>query len=200
MAGRDAVGSPGAEGAKLREALLGVEVHAEPPPWTQIERLASAPGELHPQSGPVPPMTSQVPRRASDSHVGAVQASKPVANDASFRIRAGWAFALALVGTVALGPWLWQREGAAEHAVLRGAASTEAIWRVEQPDTTADAFAIELRALGADVVRATAPNGIQLTISAPAAVFDAVNQRLQPLETALDAQGRLVLRVIPQEN
>jgi hypothetical protein len=70
------------------------------------------------------------------------------------------------------------------------------VWRTNEPQSAARALASELQALGAQVEQQPDANGIRLLITVPPAASVAVNERLAALETAVDAQGRLSLRVL----
>ncbi len=82
---------------------------------------------------------------------------------------------------------------------LRGSSSEgAAVWRSARPAQDAEQLQEALRTAGAEVVVQTAPEGgLQLLIEAAPARRDAVNVVLARLDTALGANGKLALRVIP---
>lgn len=82
---------------------------------------------------------------------------------------------------------------------LRGGSSGgAAVWRSAQPAQDAERLQEALRTAGAAVVVQTTPEGgLQLLIEATSARQDAVNVVLARLDTALGANGKLTLRVIP---
>ncbi|MDP1656713.1 MAG: hypothetical protein Q8L96_11505 [Hylemonella sp.] len=170
VAGREVACDASRDGARLREALLDTRVEGPAPPWAQIERLAaSAPAPLRP------------PAAANQSH---------------FRARYGWAAAIAICSVLLVSQWPYGRDDAPQ---LRGAGATEATWRVAAPADAAKALADELRGLGANVTHEQDPSGVRLNIVAPRPAVAAVNHRLQTLETGLDVNGQLMLRILPLE-
>ena len=193
LAGRPGHGAAHADGQRLRAALASAPTPATlaTPAWAEIERRAAGdvdgPAPVQPPAG-----TTRPPPRPSAA-----------ANEARWRPVLAWA-AMALMGAAVLVSWQpWQIDAAnGPDTTLRGvgaAPADAALWRVAEPDAAARALADELRALGAHVDLQTpaagAGAGLLLSISAPPAAAAAVNQRLAGLETALDAEGRLRLRI-----
>lgn len=127
---------------------------------------------------------------------GAVLA-REAANDARPRRWLPAALAAGLC-TLALGLWVLTP---GEDSQWRGGpgagpAATASPWRSANPRRDAESLAADLRALGSTVsLREGAANEWWLVIEAPPSAQRAVDQRLAPLETALDADGRLVVRV-----
>lgn len=169
VAGRDVSCDASRDGARLREALLDGGTESPAPPWAQIERLAA--------SAPAP-------------------LRPPAANQPQFRARYGWAAAIAICSVLLLSQWPYGRDDAPQ---LRGAGATEATWRVAEPAGAAKALANDLRGLGANVTISQDAGGVRLNVVAPPPAVAAVSQRLQTLETGLDATGRLSLRILPLE-
>lgn len=181
VAGRDASCEASKEGARLREALLDDSVATAQPPWAQIERLAAtAPAALQP------------PEVALDKE----RLSRPASNQSSFRHRYGWAATIAVCAVLLLTQWPQDHDAEPQ---FRGANATEAIVRAAAPLEVAAALAIELRALGAQVTTQQGSGDVVLNIVAPSSAANAINQRLQGLETGLDINGRLMLHVLPLE-
>lgn len=167
VAGREVSCDASRDGARLRAALLDGGTESPAPPWAQIERLAA--------SAPVPLR----PRAA---------------NQPLFRARYGWAAAITICSVLLLSQWPYGRDDAPQ---LRGADATEATWRVAVPTDAAMALADELRHLGASVTVDQDASGVRLFIVSPPPAMAAVGQKLQTLETGLDATGRLRLHVLP---
>ena len=100
-----------------------------------------------------------------------------------------------LVLVVTLG-WLgWSDD---EAPVMRGGPSGagQAQWLTAEPADHAQALATDLRALGAQVRVEADGSAWVLYIEAPAPMRAVIDGRLQVLDTALDAAGRLELRVL----
>ncbi len=191
LAGRAGQGEVHAQGQRLGAALRCAALPGRPPPWAEIERRAAAVAD----SAAIGSAATAAPSPASQA---------PAANDAAWRPLLGWAAAALLAAGLLLAWQPWQPrpdDGAA--AVMRGTGATAppdvARWQVADPAAAAQALAADLRALGAqvqlDIQAVDSAPVVLLTVDAPAAAVDAVNQRLLPLETALDAAGRLQLRV-----
>ncbi len=181
-----------AEGQQLRRALLSAGEQTRPgPSWSEIERLADAQGmATQLQQAPAQPA------RVADAPPNAPRAAASAANDNQWRAPLRLAAAVVL-GAVAMLLWEPWRTPASD-TTLRGinAPSDAARWQVADPAAAAASLAAELRALGAQVMVQTEADGaLLLQVNAPAAAQAAVNQRLVVLETALDAQGQLRLRV-----
>lgn len=177
LAGRAGEGPAHHEGQRLRAALQPDAAQVAPP-WAEIERRAfgASTGEA-----PVP------------AHVG------PRHGDAANGPRWGsrWAMAASVAAlAVAAAAWIWPRDDESAGWRGLGAAATGPVWRVGDPSGAARSLALELQALGAQVTVQPDGPAVRLTIEAPSDRQAAVNQRLQPLETALDAQGRLTLQVM----
>lgn len=171
LAGRTQVGVDAVEGAQLRQALLDDAAPVLAGPWSDIMRLAGQP--FAPTTGAV------------------------AANDGQFRLRAGGAvFALFFMASV-IGTVIWH-DNVDELQILRGVGTADAVWRIENPVTAGEALAEELRALGATVHVVAVHGGVLVRIDAPQLSWPEVNQRLQPLETALDTRGQLTLRILAQ--
>ena len=202
LAGRAGAGPAHADGQHVREALQPQEAPGLAP-WAEIERLAaerlkSGSGSMpisEPEPGPAPDALA-APSSITSIVRDKNRADTPAANQARWRPWHALAASLLLGGVliVALRP-------APEDAGMRGvgpggAPPAGAVWRVAQPNEAAQALATELRALGATVELHGQGPELSLQVLAPAAAVGAVNQRLAPLESALDAQGRLTLRVL----
>lgn len=175
LAGRSGGGPEHDEGRLIREAVLG-RPPIEMPPWVEIERRAA-------QAGPAAQMAA------------AAKSEKWVAaNQPMWRLACGLAVALVLGVAVT---WVVHRPE--PEATMRGgvkSTSSWATWVVAQPDAAAKQLALELQALGAQVDQSKPGAEQQLRVQAQPEVQAAVNQRLAALELALDAQGRMNLRVI----
>lgn len=179
LAGRPGEGAAHAEGQRLRQALQP-EGQAQKPrlSWAQLEQRAAA-ETLAPPPSPAPEAPSPVlaPRPAA-------------ANDGWWRPWHGWAAAVLVTACVAL--VMQQSEPEPQ---LRGSGGTVATWVVDDPQAAADRLATELRGLGAQVQARPVEGQVELTLQASGTAAEAVNRRLAPLETALDAAGTLTLRV-----
>lgn len=177
LAGRDGAGDDHADGKLLRDSLKPSE-SVDMPPWAEIERRA----EL-------------AAMRVSVGQMHAASArAVPAANASAWRAWVGVAAALVLGVGLAVALWLPSTE-----STMRGVGTTgagDAMWRVAEPQQAAQALASELQALGAQVALQAEGASVRLVIAAPVSAAVAVNQRLAALETALDAQGQLSLRVV----
>ena len=179
LAGRHGTGESHREGKLLREALAPTE-RADLPTWAEIELRAG----VAPTSKAVDDMPA----------VGLTPAAAvSAANEPTWRAWYGVA-ATAVLG-VALAISMWPPHADPGMRGLGPAGTGEAIWRVAQPQQAAAALAAELQALGAQVEVKVDGGAQRLVVTAPVPAVEAVNQRLAVLETALDAQGRLTLRV-----
>lgn len=160
-----------ADAQVLRDALLPLP-SVDTPPWDHIEARAAA----------VPALVR-----------GAGAADAPAANQVWPMARMAWAAMLVLA--VALGAWWLQPE--APDGLRGGGPAAMPVWRVPDAVAAADRLAAELQRAGATVERVQGPDAgrVVLRIVAPPAAVAAVNARLAPLETGLDAQGRLELSV-----
>lgn len=180
LAGRRAGGPDEADARALREALVPLPAQAPAPDWALLVAKAD-------RVGPVvdtPPAPQAVPGSSRSE----------AANQPQWAPRFGWAAALVL-GT-ALVVALWRPDG---DATMRGGpanpASAQAAWVVADPTTSAQDLAAQLRQAGAEVRVLERPDGLHLVVSSAPAHRDAVNGRLQSLDTAVDAEGRLDLVV-----
>ncbi len=181
LAGRTGAGAAHAQGRQVREALLPDDTAALPP-WEQIVQRAAA----QPQ--------------AADASITPIQhdsrrLAQPAANQPRWRpwyaLAASVVLAVTVVVALQPGPDEVGMRG------VGGQPTTTAVWRVAQPQEAAAALAADLRALGAAVELQGSGQQVMLLIEAPAATTNAINQRLAALESTLDAQGRLSLRVLP---
>lgn len=179
-------GRPGAHDATaeaLRDALLPLPASAAAPAWSQIEARAAA--------EPAPPAVASPASPADKVRRVAEAANDDFPGQRWSRL----AFVATVVLAVAVGV-LW-RPGADEPG-LRGAASADgAVWRVADPAASAQALAVELKSLGAQVELQPEGASVRLLIRADEASAAAVDRRLAALETALDAQHQLQLKVLP---
>ncbi len=192
VAGREASCEASKEGARLREALLDESVATAQPPWAQIERLAATtPAPLRHQDDPLP-----VVQRPTEVALDKELLSRPASNQSSFRHRYGWAATIAVCAVLLFTQWPHGRDAEPQ---FRGADATEATVRTAAPLEAAVVLATELRGLGANVSSRQGNGDVFLDIVAPTSATTAVNQRLQLLETGLDANGRLLLHVLPLE-
>jgi hypothetical protein len=121
---------------------------------------------------------------------------RPASNQSSFRYRYGWAATIAICAVVLLTQLPDARNDLQQ---FRGSGATAATVRTAAPVDAAQNLASELRALGASVNSKQERGEALLEIIAPASAAIAVNQRLQLLETGLDANGKLVLHFLPLE-
>lgn len=182
LAGREGQGRAHAEGQRLREALLPEALSPEAPvampQWAELERRAAE------STGAASSTSPNTARRQAEA-----------ANQSQWRPWHGMAAAIAL-GTVLVATiWPSPKEESLR-GVAASAPSTEAVWRTAEPQGAAEALATELRSVGAQVDLHSDAAGIRLLIAVPPAAIAAVNQHLSTLETAVDAQGRLSLRVL----
>jgi hypothetical protein len=139
------------------------------------------------QDGASAPPWREIERRAAglaDTVPGAA------ANDPLWRRWQGWAAAALLASAVMV-----VMRSVEPDAVERGGSGSAPTWVVDEPRRAAEALAGELRALGAAVTVDAVGDGLVLRIRAAAPAAEAVNRRLQALETALDADGTLSLQV-----
>ena len=181
LAGRAGSGAAHAQGRQVREALLPDDAAALPP-WEHIVQRAAAQAQAADAS--ITPVRHDRLRPA-----------QPAANQPRWRpwyaLAASVVLAVTVVVALQPGP---------DEVAMRGAGgqpTTTAVWRVAQPQEAAAALAADLRALGAAVELKASGQEATLLIEAPAATLNAINQRLAALESTLDAQGRLSLRVLP---
>ena len=175
LAGRSGTGPEFDEGHLIRKSVLGLPP-VEMPPWGEIEQRAA-------QAGPAAQMAVAVKLEKGAA------ANQPV-----WRLTYGLAAALVLGVAVT-----WVVQQPEPEATMRGGVqgtSSWATWVVVQPDAAAKQLALELQALGAKVDQTRLGAEQQLRVQARPEVQAAVNQRLAALELALDAQGRMNLRVI----
>lgn len=181
LAGREGQGRAHAEGQRLREALLpkarSLDDPGAMPAWAELERRAA---------------DSAVGPSSASPHTG--QGLAEAANQSMWRPWNGMAAAIALCAVLVASMWPSPKEEG-----LRGGnatAAVEAVWRTAEPQDAARALAAELQSLGARVELHPDATGIRLLITASPEAAAPVNQRLATLETAVDAQGRLSLRVL----
>ena len=178
LAGRDGTSEAARDGARLRAALaptVDEAAKASAPSWQRIALAARQPEVSAP-----------------------VRNDREAANNGHWRRFAGRGFfMLALV----LGAGVWtmtSRDGDAP-SHMRGATSAAgAVWRTDNPTQAAKDLAARLEAAGARVT--VVPNGPGALVSvecAPVACA-AVTEQLAPLDMAMDANGRLVLQVLPK--
>lgn len=179
LAGRGTGGPDEADARAVREALLPLPDQPPAPDWAVLVAKA---GREDPHADAAPVVAS----------AGAARAE--AANQPHWTRRLGWAAAL-MLGT-ALVVTLWRPEG---EAVMRGGpadpAKAQATWAVAEPAGAAQDLAVQLRQAGAEVMLLERQEGWHLMILAAPAHRDAVNARLQGLDTATDAEGRLDLLV-----
>ena len=175
-----------AEGARLRAALLA---HGA------VGDTASAPPPLPP---PPPDGWADVLARAS---AGPGAANAPGFWSAAWTRRprrAGLAAAAVLLAAVGL----WQARPTDDEAWRGASEVAAATWFSAQPQADAQALVAELQAMAASARASPLPAGgmlvdLHMPAAATAAQRDAVNARLAALDTALDAQGRCQVRVLP---
>lgn len=180
LTGREGHGSAHAEGLRLREALLP-DTAVDMPAWEEIRRRAES--MPHPQAHPGRPAgPAPLPARPD------------AANRPFWRPWHGLAAGLALCVVLASSMWPGGDEALRS---IQPSSATEATWRAPAPADAAKTLSDELRALGATVQLQHDGPGVRLQITAAPAAVPAVNQRLAGLETAVDAQGRLSLRILP---
>lgn len=187
LAGRAGAGAAHAEGARLRVALAPDVQDLPAADWRDIEARARV--EADPAAAAAPAVGPDAPTLAARP--------REAANDPPRRRWPAWAAALALgVGLVTL---MLPREadrGPGPRGVA-GQSAHAAQWLVERPLEAAERLAAELRGLHAEVSITNEGERVLLRIHAEPAAVDAVNARLAPLETGLDADGRLALEVRP---
>ncbi len=180
LAGRSGAGAAHVQGRQLRDALLTADTPALPP-WEQIERRAAQ--RSQPADAVITPVERDLPPKMAEA-----------ANESRWH---PW-HALAASVILALTVLIAQQPAPEETGMrgLAGSAAATAVWRVAQPQQAAAGLAADLRALGAVVTLRPQGQELALDIEAPAAAVNAVNHRLAALESALDTQGRLHLRVL----
>lgn len=178
LAGRAPAGTD-ADAERLRAALLPLPEVKDLPDWRSIEAAAGAQA----CAGATP--------SAPPGAAAVVRGSREAANQPRLRPVLPWAAALVL----ALGLGLWMAPS--DEPALRGDAATgaAAVWLTPDAHTQGQALAAELRGAGAAVRIEPDGAGWVLYIEAPSAARTVVDARLQALETALDLEGRLTLRV-----
>jgi hypothetical protein len=186
LSGRPGAGPGHEDGARLRTALAPQAGDAPLAQWRDIEARASAEAtddRLADAAG--------LPASAGNSRPGTA------ANDSRPWRTVGWAAALVLaVGVVTL----MSQPPAEPDAALRGIGDLQlqgAQWRVERPLPAAEALAADLRGLRAAVTMTVDGEAVVLSIQGPPDAIDPINARLSSLETGLDADGRLRLRIVP---
>ena len=169
LAGRDADSPAAREGARIRKALIGPALKAEPPPggWGRVV-------------GPVSGVGPALP-----------------ANEGFFRPWR-WGLAASLVLTSGLIIWHYAplRDDAQLRGT---AATVSALWLTPTPRESSEQLQAELRTLGATVSVTPAGEGFRLHIESPEASRAAVNARLAPIEAALDARGQADITVRAQQ-
>ena len=184
LAGRPGIGADHQHGTRHRSALAPDARDAPVATWHDIEARARATAVPDRGSEPADPH----PRAGDMTRVEA-------ANDPRPRRWLGWAAALLLgVGLVTI--MAPPRSDPALRGVT-GAASQLPRWLVENPSKAAEALAIDLRGLNAEVIVTQEGQAVILDIRAQPGATAAVNARLAALETGLDAEGRLRLTVLP---
>lgn len=214
-AGETAEGQAHAEALLMREALLGQGDSSLAPvtsdeEWQQLLQrglpaAASNEALLEPREAAEVPQGEALrlrpPALGRSAPVSAIPSEQPARRLGLWR-RPVWAVA-AGVGCLALlfhqlPPDTLEESGARSDQLRGGANGSSAVWRSDQPAQDAEQLQAALRAAGAVVLVQTAPEGgLQLLIESAPAARDAVNAVLAPLDTALDADGKLGLRVIP---
>ena len=172
------------DGLNLRRALdlpLSEAAH-HAPPWARIRQRAGLGAELH----PVVPEPQQ-PICASRGNSGTRPAPSP------------WAWPLVACLALGLGGLAgWNlRPGppVGPDPAWRGESRGEVLWLTVRPQLAAAQLAQQLRAAGADVTLSQADGQWHLHIRSPEAKRAQVDAKLLPLDAALDAQGRLHLRI-----
>lgn len=180
LAGRSTGGPEEADARALREALLPLPAQTAAPDWASLLAKADRAGSID--------EIQQTTHAAPSLH------RAEAANHLHWTRRLGWA-AVLVMGT-ALVVTLWRPDG---EATMRGGpavpASAQATWVVADPASGALELATQLRQAGAEVRLLERPDGLHLVVQAPVASRDAVNARLQTLDTAVDTEGRLDLLV-----
>ena len=169
LAGRDADSPAAREGARIRKALIGPALKAEPPPggWGRVVGPASAVGPALP------------------------------ANEGDFRPwRWGIAASVVLAGGLVF--WQYAPLGE-DLQLRGTASSAGTLWLTPTPRESSEQLQTELRALGATVVLTPVGEGFRLHIESPEASRVAVNARLAQIEAALDARGQADITVRAQQ-
>jgi hypothetical protein len=176
LAGRDTASESSKDGSRLRDALkLSADEAAnpQPPPWKDIVAAAR---------GSVPAV---------------VGAQRDAANEGRWkRVAAGGLFvAIAMLG---VGLWTMTAQDVGVSNGMRGAPSSAGpIWRTENPVKAAKDLAARLEAAGAHVTLTPAGPGVTLAVQCQPGACAAVAEQLSPLDMAVDADGRLALKVLP---
>lgn len=176
LAGRSVDNPIAQDGARLRAALgpTGNSPHVAAPAWRDIVVAA---------------------RSAAPTANAPLCIDEPAANHWRWqRIASGAALAALVLGTVlwTLSPQDQGIEG------MRGNPSAEgAVWRTDQPAQAADALAGRLQRAGARVTQVPLSLGVMVRIECNPDAANAVNEELAPLQAAVDASGRLDIRVLP---
>lgn len=177
LAGRGVDEPTGHDGARLRAALrlAATSPQASAPAWKDIVAAAR-------------------PAAATASAPSRINA--PAANHWRWQRVASGSVALAALvfgaGLWVLSPQEQSTEG------MRGKSSAEgAVWRTEQPVQAADALAGRLRRAGARVTQLPIGLGVLVQVECKPDATSAVNEELAPLQAAVDASGRLDIRVLP---
>lgn len=180
LAGRQGQGGAHAEGQRLREALLP-DVPVEMPAFAELERRAGGVPD-GPVNSPLHIEQRRAPHRAD------------AANQAMWRPWHAMAAAIVLGTVLVATMWPAPKDDGLRGVGVQGAA--EALWRTAEPKSAAQSLAAELQVLGAQIELQSDAHGTRLIITAPPSATAAVNARLASLETALDARGRLSLRIL----
>lgn len=170
LAGKAGEGSPAhRQGERLRRGLERVPEPTTAPDWADVRARAGL-------ASPV------------SVHAPAVDA----ANAPRWRL-AGLA---ASVGVATLLGWQLWPAPAPEDGWRGTAGASTPVWRTADPAAASAALAQELGSYGATVIREATSGGWVLGIHCQAPCDARVGARLTALETALDADGRVVLRVL----
>ncbi len=182
LAGRDGASESARDGARLHAALKPTDddetAALDAPSWLRIVLAASQPDTPKPLPLPLP-------------------TGREAANQSRWkRFAGGGAMALALV----LGVGLWTTTSRDHDAPsgLRGAPSgAGAVWRTDNPNQAAKDLASRLETAGARVTLTPQAQGALLSLECTPTACAAVADQLAPLDTAVDANGRLMLQVLP---
>lgn len=165
LAGRDADAPAARDGARIRKALIGPDVQAQPPAggWAGVTGAVDATGQA------------------------------PAANEGLFRPWR-WGLAASLVLACGLVFWHYAPVGE-DSQLRGSKTNTGATWLTPAPRESSEQLQAELKALGAIVTLTPVEGGFRLHVEAPEAVRAAVNARLAEIEAALNARGQADIAV-----
>lgn len=176
LAGRGGESASAQDGARLRGAILPAprtgSDNNEPPPWHDVVAKAGQPVAATPT----------------------VQAMA-AANDGQWKRRAGAMLLLALM--LGAGVWKFVAPGDANVPVLRGIPTAAgAVWEMPNPAEAARDLARRLEIAGGRVTTTATTEGVVMEVTCAAAACLTVNEQLGLIDLAVDATGRLSLKVL----